>query len=354
MAAIGLRTLFAVGTAAYTGNFLYYNIDTVRNVTSRLLRLPDADHNSSQNASSSNSSSPTVDALARQLEYLSSELKRSRDASVVVIPSSSRGATTFGVLSAITDALNFLGWVIVLGSVGGVGYYVAVKRNVNLKDLAWVSRGRFNETVAAMQEGVGRMGGVIKAVKRELGERLRLLDGRVDDVKVLSERIGVEVGEVRVGVDGLGTEIWKVKGAIDDVGERMDSVHGKLNKTNDGIYALVRLVYSALGGEGRRGGGELKELERFMLDMETEKDGVMKGRKAIPTPSGGFQNRLEGEGNMTKNGLLSLVGRGGDEGFGSFDGSKGRPSASFDANKGSKAEKPYLRAFRSSSGFDYI
>lgn len=353
MATIGLRTLFMVGTAAYTGNVLYHNLDSVRTLASRLLNLPKPDNNNGSNGSTSNGSSSAVDALAKQLEYLSNELKRAKDAPVVVVPATSRSATTFGVLSTITDALNLLGWVIVLGSVGGVGYYVAVKRNVKLRDLAWVSRGRFNETVAAMERGVGRMRGVVSAVKRELGERLRLLDGRVDDVKVISERIGDEVGEVRVGVEGLGMEMWKVKGAVDEVGERVESMDGKLSRTNDGIYALVKLVYGALGGSMGRGGGELGELKRFMLDMEIEKEGGGDA-KIEPNAAGKFQARLEGEGSKVKNGLLSLVG-GGNEGELDLAGtSKGNPSASWDANRGRKAEQPYLRAFRSSSGFDYI
>lgn len=354
MATIGLRALVMVGTAAYTGSFLYHNPNSVRNVASRLLNLPRPDDNNNPNAPASSSSSTAVDALAKQLEYLSTELKRAKDAPVVVVPASNRGATTFGMLSTVTDALNLLGWVIVLGSVGGVGYYVAVRRNVKLRDLVWVSRGRFNETVAAMERGVGRMRGVISAVKRELGERLRLLDGRVDDVKVLSERIGDEVGEVRVGVEGLGMEMWKVKGAVDEVGERMESMNGKLSRTNDGIYALVKLVYAALGGSAGRGGGELGELRKFMLDMEMEKEGGVNGAKIEPSSAGRFQGRLEGEGNKVKNGLLSLVGGGDEQELDSFERLKGKPGASWDASKGRTAEQPYLRAFRSSSGFDYV
>lgn len=337
MATLGLRALLMIAGAGYTGSFVYHNMDLARALASRILQQTDRSasstgaNGSAATGGATAASGTTVDVLAKQLEQLTREFTKSRDAPVVVVPAGVGGRGVERVVATLSDVLNLMGWAVVFVSVAGVGYIVAVKRKVGLRDLVWVSRARFNETVAAMEQGIGRIRGVVGAVKRELGDRLRVLDGRVEDVRGVAGRIGVEVSEVKEGVDGLGKDIWGVRCAMDEVGDRMDQMDGKLDKTNDGIYALVKLVYAAIGGGPGRHEG-LTELRKFMLHMEQDKAGgplLVSGDSKTASRGAGLKHRLS-EDRISRNGLGIMM-RSHDADLSAF--AKAAPDATVDANK---------------------
>lgn len=257
MATIGIRTLLIVATAGYSGTYIYNNLDHARALATRLLLQPPT----TDQSNSPSQPSPQTEALSAQMDALTRQMSRANDNPVVLL-----GPTTGslkGSLATLSDLLNLLGWGLVVVSLGGVGYYVAVRRNLSLRDLAWVSQSTFNGTIAAMQKGITRVSGAVGAVRRDLGERLRLMEGRVDSVReCLSEKIEEEVAGVKGGVDNVGAEVCEVRGVLDNVHSRIEQLDGKIDTATTGIMALARVV-SSLAPERLQPGTPFYELKRF-------------------------------------------------------------------------------------------
>lgn len=252
MAQIGVRALALVFGASYTGAYLYNHADAARGMLKRI--LGEVENAKSANEGNMRNSTTTVDGLAAQLSSLRAELMR-RDGTVVVMPGSTK------------EGWGLIGWGVVVIGVGAVGWGV-VKGKLDVREFGWVSKRRFAETVSKMEEALGRVRGVVGGVRKELGERLGILDETVEGVRKVGERIGEEVQEVKVGVGELGGEVRWVRERVEGVGERVQRMEGKVDRTNEGIYALVKMVYGVLGG--RAEGRGLGDLERFMLEMERQ------------------------------------------------------------------------------------
>lgn len=244
MAAIGLRTLAVLFGASYGGSYLYNNMDHARSLAARiLLQHQAAEKQASDSASSATStSSADVDALSAQMDALTREMSRTRDTPIVLLGPSGQFK---GSLAAISDVFNLLGWAVVAVTVGGVGYYVIVRKNVSLRDLAWVSQKTFAGTVGAMQKGIATVSGAVRAVRRELDEKLRMMEGHVDEVHdSLTGKIEEEVGGVKVDVSGVHTEVTSVKDRLDDLTIRFEQLDSKIDTATSGIMALVKVLFS--------------------------------------------------------------------------------------------------------------
>lgn len=271
MAALGMRTLAMLFGASYGGTYLYNNMDHARSVAARILLQHQTEENKNTSAgaeSAASNSTSNVDALSAQMDALAREMSRTRDHPVVLVGPS---GPLKGSLATISDILNLLGWAVVAVSVGGVGYYVAVKRNVSLRDLAWVSQRTFAGTVGAMQKGISTVSGAVRAVRRELDEKLRMMQGHVDEMHdSLSGKIEDEIGGVKVDVNGVHKEVVCVKDRMDDFRIRFEQLDGKMDMATSGIMALVKVV-STLAPERLQPGTPFFELKRFMNSNPHEK-----------------------------------------------------------------------------------
>lgn len=263
MATIGLRSLAMLFGAGYSGSYLYNNQDKARNIADMLL------NQNSQKTTSLNvsqSTTPTVDVLSDQMARLTREVTRTRSEPVVVMaPSGYKGS-----LSTISDLFNLLGWAVVAVSVSGVVYFVAYRKRFRLTDLAWVSQSTFNATITAMQQGITRVNGAVGAVKRDLGDRLRNIEGRVERVRSsLSEQIEAEVAVVKDGVSDVGDEVTNVKNVLGDVNLRIDKLDTKIDFATNGIVALVKAI-SSVAPERLTPGSPFYELRKF-ADLSSPK-----------------------------------------------------------------------------------
>lgn len=250
---------------------MYNNMDHARELATRILLQHKAEEKkniSSAADSAASTSSSNIDTLSAQMDALAREVSRSRDQPVVVMGPSGQ---LKGSLATISDIFNLLGWAVVAVSVGGVGYYVVVKRNVSLKDLAWVSQRTFAGTVGAMQKGISTVSGAVRAVRRELDEKLRMMQGHVDEIHdSLSEKIEEEIGGVKVDVSGVHTEVTCVKDRMDDFRIQFEQLDGKMDTATSGIMALIKVV-STLAPERLQPGTPFFELKRFMNSKQPEK-----------------------------------------------------------------------------------
>lgn len=264
MATLGLRSLALLIGAGYTGSYMYNNVnfDRARNLASEILtKHKSAGEDVSTNSSSSSSGgNPTVDALSQQMDRLSKEMSRSRDQVLVVSgPSGYKGS-----LATVTDVFNLLGWVVFALSIGGVVYYISFRKRLSLRDLVWVSQTRFNDTVNAMQNGIARMSGVVGAVRRDLGERMRVMEGKVEDVETnLSKQIDSQVGDVKFGVEKLSDDMSLVSQGVDCVHARIDEMNEKIDGTHRGVQLLLDFI-SSLAPEKVKPGTPFYNLQRHM------------------------------------------------------------------------------------------
>lgn len=242
MAAVPLRTLTLLFSAGWGGSYFYNHMDGAREALagalSRTLRFA-AGRDSRSDGSSIHEDGSAVDALSEQVSNLARDVSRAANRPVVVLgPNGSR-------VSAIADALSLAGWAVLVFSVGGAAYYVAIWKGWSVRDLAWVSQASFSETVSAMQEGIARVRGAVGAVRREVGERMRVVEARVEAVRqALSRQIEAEVCEVKERIDGVSADVSSVHDVLADVTGRIDAIDGKLDTATNGIMALVRVVSS--------------------------------------------------------------------------------------------------------------
>lgn len=288
MAAVGLRALAMMLGAGYGGSYLYNNMDAARGLAARILLQHQAAEKAA--AGSGNAPAPTqTAALSAQMDALTREMARARDPVVVVGPANS---SLKGSLATLSDVFNLLGWAVFAVSVGGVSYYVAVRKNVSLRDLAWVSQSTFNGTISAMQKGITRVSGAVGAVRRDLGERLKLMEGRVEKVRAsLSDKIEEEVAGVKSGIGEVGSEVSDVKVVLDDVNSRIEQLDTKIDTATTGIMALARVV-SSLAPERLQPGNPFYDLKRFADAKQTPELGQPALRQRLS--NGGLRSLLGG------------------------------------------------------------
>lgn len=276
MAMLGFRSLAMIVGAGYTGSFLYNNMTMAhaRRIASDILRRhQDADSNSSNSsdtgasATSSASSAATkaVDALADRVDRLTREVTQGRSDPVVILSPSGYKQS----IAAVSDIFNLFGWAVFVFSAGGLVYYIAIRKRVSLKDLVWVSQNKFNNTVSAMQAGISKVSGVVNNVRKDLGNRLNRMEGKVEHVEQsLSHQIETEVGQVKVGVSQLSTEVADVKRGVDTVNDRVGEMSDKLDSTVQGIHLLLSVV-SSLAPKSAPPGTPVDLLRQYMSGRTT-------------------------------------------------------------------------------------
>lgn len=263
---LGVRSLIVLVGAGYTGSYVYNNVtmEKARNIAADLLmsyRKGSQDNSSTETSSvSATDNGRAVDALSQQMDRLTREVSKNRSDPVVIV-----GPTGYkGSLATVTDVFNLLGWVVFATSVGGAVYYIAVRKRWPLRDLLWVSQTKFNDTVTAMQNGITRVSGVVNSVRRDLGERLRKMEGKVEHVEAsLSKQIESEVGDVKEGVGRLGDDVSDVRRGVSDVSHRVVEMSDKLDSTNYGIHLLLGVV-SSLAPDKIKPGSPFYDLKKFM------------------------------------------------------------------------------------------
>lgn len=287
MAALGARSLVMLIGAGYTGSYMYNNLSFERArkiATDILVRYRDADADGTNDSSSSPSSQSggnparaAVDALSNQVDRLTREMSRSRD-QVLIVGGGPSGYKSS--IATVTDVFNLLGWAVFVLSMGGVVYFVAFRKRLSLRDLLWVSQTKFNDTVNAMQTGLSSVGGVVNSVRKDLGERLRKMEGKVDDVEAnLSRQIESEVGDVKDGVTKLGDDISIVSRGVDHVHVRIDEMNEKIDGTNRGVQMLIEFV-SSIAPEKIGGGSQFQNI-RKMLSQRTSRGEIEENSAAV-------------------------------------------------------------------------
>lgn len=281
MAAIGLRSVAVIMGAGYTGSYIYNNLtfDSARSLAAEILLRQKAAESASADSSRPASSPDTraVSALSEKFDRLSSEVVRSRSDPVLIVgPQGYKGS-----LATVTDVFNLLGWVVFAVTVGSGIYYVAVRKHLSIRDLAWVSQSTFNGTVSAMQAGIARVSGAVGAVRRDLGERLRVMEARVDNVRdTLSKQIEKDVGEVKDGVRQVSENVSHVKCGVEDAITRIEQMDYKIDATNSGIRALIGVV-SSMAPEKLKPGSPFHSLRRY-LEMSENGGGEVEGPMLRP------------------------------------------------------------------------
>lgn len=276
MAMLGFRSLAIIVGAGYTGSFLYNNMTMAhaRKIASDILRRHhDAETNSTSSSDSSSSAATSasvaatkaVDALADRVDRLTREVSQGRSEPVVIVGPSGYKQS----IAAISDIFNLFGWAVFVFSAGGLVYYVAVYKGFSLRDLIWVSQNKFNSTVSAMQAGISKVSGVVNNVRKDLGNRLNRMEGKVEQVEQsLSHQIETEVGEVKEGVGQLSTEVADVKRGVDNVNHRVGEMSDKLDSTVQGIHLLLSVV-SSLAPKSAPPGTPIDLLRQYMTGRTT-------------------------------------------------------------------------------------
>lgn len=270
MAALGLRSVVLLAGAGYTGTYLYnhFSFERARNLAADILikHRENAETGSSAKASgNSTQGNSSVDTLSKQVDRLTREVSRSRDQVLVVGGNSAYKSS----LAVVTDVFNLLGWAVIALSVGGVVYYFAFRKRLSLRDLAWVSHTRFNDTVNAMQSGISRVSSAVGSVRRDLGERMRKMEGKVGDVETnLSKQIESEVGDVKEGVNKLGEDVSLVSRGVEHVHTRIDEMNDKIEGTHQGVQMLLDFITS-LAPEKVKPGTPFYNLQRFMRNRNS-------------------------------------------------------------------------------------
>lgn len=278
-ATLGLRSLALLVGAGWSGSYMYNNLtmDRARSIAAQILLQHKSNEGGTNNNSGagnsdggSSSGRSAVEALTTQVDRLTREVSRSRAQDSVVIvggTGSDSGGLLGGyrsVISVMSDLLNLLGWAVVVCSAGGVVYLVVVRKGLSLHDLFWVSQSRFNDTVSAMQAGLKRVSGVVSSVRKDLGDRLVHMEGKVEDVEAnLARQIDTEVGHVKDGVARLGDEMSVVSRGVDNVHTRIDEMNEKIDGTHRGVQMLLDFVTS-LAPEKVKPGTPFYNLRRYM------------------------------------------------------------------------------------------
>ncbi len=265
---VSLRTITLLFSAGWGGSYFYNHADGTRDIIAtqlgravrRAVAITDGKENDANNANSAENSA--LSALSDKVTALSRDITRSADRPVVVLgPPSSR-------VSAIADALSLAGWAVLAVGCGSAIYYVAVWKGWSLRDLAWVSQKSFDSTIDTMQKGLARVSGVISVVRREFGEKMKVIESQVDAVRTaLSNKIEDEICEVKNGIGEVSAEVASVHNVLDDVNNRIDAIDGKLDTATNGIMALVRVV-SSLAPDTVRPGNPFWELKQ-LADVES-------------------------------------------------------------------------------------
>lgn len=276
MAMLGFRSLAMIVGAGYTGTFLYNNMSMAhaRQIASDILRrhqdaetksTSSSDSGASSAASATNAATKAVDALADRVDRLTREVTHGRtDPVVIVSPSGYKQS-----IATVSDVINLLGWAVFVVSAGGLVYYVAIRKRVSLRDLVWVSQSRFNNTVSAMQAGISKVSGVVNNVRKDLGNRLNRMEGKVEHVEqTLSHQIETEVGQVKEGVSHLSNEVADVKRGVDNVNYRVGEMSDKLDSTVQGIHLLLSVV-SSLAPKSAPPGTPVDLLRQYMSGRTT-------------------------------------------------------------------------------------
>lgn len=260
--AVSLRTLTLLFSAGWGGSYFYNHTDGAREIIATQLsraikRIVTDGKESDSNTGTIDSENSALTALSDKVSALSRDITRTADRPVVVLgPQSSK-------VSAIADALSLAGWAILAVGCGSAIYYVAIWKGWSLRDLAWVSQKSFDSTVDTMQKGIARVSGVISVVRREFGEKMRVIESRVDAVReALSNKIEDEICEVKNGIGEVSAEVASVHHVLDDVNNRIDAIDGKLDTATNGIMALVRVV-SSLAPDTVRPGNPFWELKQL-------------------------------------------------------------------------------------------
>lgn len=299
MSLLGVRSLAVIFGAGFSGSYMYNHVDKARAIFTRLLLSDDAvvgnKVDGANPAMTSNvtstaatdTTSPQLQALSEQLVSLSREVNRSRGDQLLIMPSYK------GSLGAVTDIFNLIGWAVAVVSVGGVVYYVAYRKRLKLTDLAWVSQRTFTGTVEAMQNGITRVSGAVSAVKRDIAQRLREIETRMDRVKTaLAQQIERDVGDVKHGVAEVGEEVADVKSTLGGVNERINQLDVKIDFATNGIIALVKAL-SSVAPERIKPGSPFHELRKFadLSDSSNSSSGMLRQRLS----AGGLRGLLAGE-----------------------------------------------------------
>lgn len=253
MAALGIRGLVLVFTAGYSGSYLYNNQQNARELAGRILNMSKPEPKSTQNGGDD------LSTLSAQLSNLTQQISQPRPESVVILPSHAYK----GSLSTLSDALNLLGWAVFSVTIGGLVYYIAIRKNIKLTDILWVSRATFNGTINSMQTGLSHVSETVSSVRKDLSQRLGLLKSQVDDVRdSLSNQIESEVKHVQGDIQGVGMEVSEVKSALGDVSSRIEELDSKIDYATNGIVALVKAV-SSVAPERVGHGTPFYELKKF-------------------------------------------------------------------------------------------
>lgn len=284
MATVPLRTLAVLFSAGWGGSYVYNHTETVREIVAtqlgRALQKRNAQNDSSDSA---------VDSLSAQVSALARDVSRAADRPVVVLgPSSSR-------VSALADALSLAGWGILAVGCGGAAYYIAIWKGWSVRDLAWVSQTSFDTTVSSMQKGIARVSSALASVRRDVSERMQLIETRVEAVRAaLSRKIVDEVADVKAGIAEVSDDVANVRDVLVDVTGRIDTIDGKLDTATNGIMALVRVV-SSLAPEVTRPGNPFWELRQIaMMDDVKNKSPPLVKDKQQPLLRRRISNGLSG------------------------------------------------------------
>lgn len=285
---LGIRSLITLVGAGYTGSFVYNNVnfDRVRAVAAELLRSgaaassnreSPASSSNANSSSASNDSSSTIAALAAQVDRLTAEFSRRSDPVVVV----GSGSGYRGSLATVTDVFNLLGWAVFAVSVGGVVYYVAVRKRISLTDLAWVSRKKFEGTVDALEKGLSTIKRAMQSAHKQLDVRIHSVKTHVEDVRVtLSKEITDQVGEVGLKVDNVRADVSEVNEGVMNVRGDLHALTQRVDRALNGIGIMLTVLQQVAPQQVK-----YSRFGELMNDLDKSPGNLVMGTGAEDSPS---------------------------------------------------------------------
>ena len=159
-------------------------------------------------------------------------------------------------------------------SVGVV--YLAV-RGFHLDDFLYVTRKGFRLGVRALSEGVCAVAASVVSTRRELGQRLRELDAKVDEAMIVSQEIRDQFAGLKEDLGALGEELSEVHASVRDVARqqgssmrqaasmavKIEQIRGAAIETHTGVHLLCSVTADALAGSSGQG-ASASEMRAFV------------------------------------------------------------------------------------------
>ena len=189
--------------------------------------------------------------------------------------------------------------VIIVGTCGAVLYISGVR---SLADLMYVTKKHFNDTVAKLQNGVKLLAGAIKQVRKELGEKIDVVEKKIDDTRFslegILDSVKVDVKKVSDGQTEMHKLIRSLENQMNGIESTIGDAKLQLQQANTGIFILCNVV--------KQSGVMNDELAEF-TNKYASKSSIFSAGDKVAAQSLNDADDITGTSNLIRQGLQQLL-----------------------------------------------